>query len=335
MIVLCAVTAACTGAPSPPETAAGTAPGRPAPAPSADPAATPSGGPDRATVTFDTVRLPAGVAPEASGLAAGDGPGQWFLVDDATGTDEVVAVSVPGDGPAQLLGRYRVEGMDAGNAEALTRAPCDPGAPGDCLFVGDIGDHVGRPSVTVHRLPVPTVPTDAGAAPTTITVAADAWEFTYPDPGTVRDAESLLVDRDGSLLIIGKPESDDPRTVLPHPVWRGQAGGGALVQVGSITPPGPERAGLSLFTGTVITDAALVGDRVLVLTYDQVLEYTPPSPEAPIAGVGDWPWRRLPTPDLVQAEAISGPAGGGCGLAVASEAGPLSDTATLAVGTCR
>jgi hypothetical protein len=121
---------------------------------------------------------------------------------------------------------------------------------------------------------------------------------------------------------------------LPHPVWRGPAGGGRLEQVAAVTPPAPERAALSLFTGTVITDAALVGDRVLVLTYDQVLEYRPPVPDAPLAGFADWPWRRLPAPALVQAEAISGPAGDGCGFAVASESGPLSDTASLAVGTC-
>ena len=281
---------------------------------------------------------------EASGLAASvTTPGAFFLVDDATGTSEIVAVAADGT----LLARIDVAGMSAGNAEALAAGPCGTTsvatgaalpAEGPCLYVGDIGDHVERPAIAVYRLAEP--PLDGSDA--TVPAPADAWRYTYPDDP--RDAEAMLVDADGSVLIIAKPDPGDGPVEDPvdgtiaHRMYRGRPGGGTLEFVREFRPPEPPLPLLSALVGNVVTDAASSPGRVLVLTYDQVLEYRAPAPgpggSVDLAGFPDWPSATLARPALGQTEGIAA-AADGCGYAIAAEAGPAGGTATLAVATCR
>jgi hypothetical protein len=104
--------------------------------------------------------------------------------------------------------------------------------------------------------------------------------------------------------------------------------------VGTFTPPAPAVPEQSLLTGTVVTDAAYDGDRVLLLTYDQVIQYTAPAPGADPTGFPHWPHRSLPMPAVPQAEGITS-LPDRCGYAVMSEAGPFKGPGRLAVMPCR
>ena len=302
------------------------APPAPAPATTTNPTPTPT------TRDVHVQRFAPGVANEASGVAAASSPGAFFVVDDPTGTDGVVAV----DGNGTLLARIRVDGMSAGNAEALAAGTCgstpiaDSGAPPSadarCLYAGDIGDQIGRDHVTIYRFAEPALsPSPAGPVP------ADAWQYTYPDQP--QDAESLLVDTDGSLLIITKP-GHKQGPVAAHRVYRAVPGGGELQQVGEFSPPDPPLALQSLLTGNVATDAAAMPGRVLLLTYDQVIEYTAPDPSAPLATFFSWPQHNLPKPEQIQSEGIT-PTTDGCGYAIVSEGGPGGGAGSIAVVPCQ
>lgn len=300
---------------------------------SAIPAPSGAATPTPTTADVHAQRFAPGVANEASGVAAATGdPNAFFVVDDATGIDGVVAV----DGNGMLLARISVDGMSAGNAEALAAGPCgstpiaDSGEPpaGDarCLYAGDIGDQVGRDHITIYRFAEPGLsPPPDGPVP------ADAWQYTYPDQP--QDAESLLVDTDGSVLIITKP-AHEQGPVAAHRVYRAQPGGGELEPVGEFSPPEPPSALQSLFTGNVVTDAAATPGRVLLLTYDQVIEYVAPDPAAPLATFFTWPQHNVPKPEQIQSEGIA-PTADGCGYAIVSEGGPGGGAGSIAVVPCR
>ncbi len=284
--------------------------------------ATGSAAADRETV----VQLAPGVSDEASGVAVSTRtPGAYFLIDDATGTSEVVAVDAAG----KLLGRIEVDGMSSDNAEALSSGRCGatplPGPPADtCLYVGDIGDNAERrDDIAVYRMVEPDVRApDAGRVP------ADEWRYTYPDGP--HNAESMMIDTDGSIVIVTKPARAGS---LPHRVYRGAPGGGELVLVNDFRPPEATPAFRTMITGNVATDIAAGPGRVLLLTYDEVQQYTAPSPTAPLSSFPDWPHRKLPLSGLPQAEGVA-PAPDGCGYVVASEGGPGGDHGSLAVVTC-
>ena len=73
---------------------------------------------------------------------------------------------------------------------------------------------------------------------------------------------------------------------------------------------------------------------MLLLTYDEVQQYTAPDPAAPLIDFPDWPHRRLPLDSQPQAEGITA-TDDGCGYAVASEAGPGGSNGSLTVVSCR
>lgn len=264
---------------------------------------------------------------EVSGVAVGAEPGVLLIADDGSGRQPVTAVRPDGS----VLSKVTVDGLDASNVEALAAAPCGAGRSGRCLFVGDIGEN--RSTVTVFRAAMP-------AAPQWHTTA-EAWTYRYPTGtnGTVRrNAEALMIAPDGDVVIIDKPATPGGK-VVPHRVFRGDPGGGALRQVGTFAPPRPRVPLQSVVTGTVVTDAfydpgrGSVPARVLLLTYDQVLQYTAPGRDADPGEFYRWPVRRLPMPDATQAEGITGLADG-CGYVVVSEAGPLAQSSTLATVNC-
>ena len=302
----------------------------------ADPAPTPVSSPRASTapgVTLRTVPLAPGVNDEASGVAfATTAPGLLFLVDDGTGTADLAVVDEQG----ALVTRVDLDGMSAGNAEALSAGPCgaavprpDGGTGGTCLYVGDIGDNAQRRTdVVVYRAAEPDL--SAGATgrplPDPITVAADEWHYSYPD--RAQNAESMMVAPDGSIIIVTKPRNGDP-----HRMYRGRPGGGSLEFVREFTVPGSPRPLRTILTGNVATDLSATPGRVLLLTYDDVHEYTAPDPAADPSSFPDWPTRSLPMPQLPQAEGIAG-ASDGCGYVVASEAGPGGRAGSLGIAAC-
>lgn len=228
----------------------------------------------------------ADTAIEVSGIAASvRTPGAYYVVSDEAGTSQVAVVQADGE----LVGRIEVAGMDAANAEALEVGPCGDAPDESCLYVGDIGDHVGRDDVVIYRLREPAV--DAVDP-----VPADALRYTYADGPT--DAEALMVDDEGRPLIVSKGET----TRLYH----GPASGGVFERVGEIDLPEPEDGLFADVVGNVVTGASAASGRVLLRTYDEVLEYRAEDDEAAdLTQFPRWSWWRVPAGLLVQAEAIT------------------------------
>jgi len=299
-----------------------TEPPSPAPAPTTV-ASSATASSTTASVTVRTVQLDHGVADEASGIAvATSTPDRFFLVDDGTGASTLAVVDEQG----ALVARVDLAGMAAANAEALAAGPCGP-VPGPaattCLYVGDIGDNrEQRDDIVVYRAAEPDL-SDTGPQ---VSVDADEWHYRYPDGP--HNAESMLVEPDGSLLVITKPKNG-----APHRMYRGDPGGGELAFVREFQIPGSPRPMRTILTGNVATDLAVTPGRVLLLTYDDVHEYTAPDPSADLTTFPDWPVRSLPLPHLPQAEGIAG-AADGCGYVVASEAGPVGTAGSLGIATC-
>jgi hypothetical protein len=225
------------------------------------------------------------------------------------------------------VARIGIAGMSADNAEALSSGPCGNRA-GRCLYVGDIGDNSAtRKSITVYRVDEPAL-SPAPRAPLT----ADSWRYTYPDGP--HNAEAMVVTPDGSLLILTKSAPDKTAGAVPaHRIYRAPAGGGRLTFVSSYRPPDPATALQSLFTGTVVTDASYTAGRMLLLTYDEVVEYRAPKPNADPATFPTWPHAELPAPGMIQSEGITADLTG-CGYEVTSEQGPEGSRAGLTGVSC-
>ncbi len=256
-------------------------------------------------------------------MASAKSPGTFFVVDDGTGADQIVAVRSDGSFVADV----RVSGMSAENAEALAAGSCGDRA-GRCFYVGDIGDNaMQRKQITIYRISEPALSPAPGNP-----VHADAWTYIYPDGP--HDAEALMVADDGSLVVITKSAIDQrTRTVPPHRIYRAAPGGGTLQFVSAFTPPNPARRLQSLFTGTVVTDASYAKGRVLLLTYDEVVEYLAPTANADPTGFPTWPHHELPDPPMIQSEGITTEISG-CGYEVTSEEGPGGSRAGLAGVAC-
>ncbi len=248
-----------------------------------------------------------GVAPEASGLASSSSdPSLFFTVDDGSKMSYIVAVRLDGS----VVGRVEVDGMAAANAEAIVPGVCDAGRPDRCLYIGDIGADPGRGTVTVYRIAEP----DASALPAS--TPSEIWKYTYPDGRY--NAEALLIADDGSIVIVTKPDGG----ATPHRVYSGQPGGGKLTLITTFTLPKPLHPAQSLLVGNVVTDASRLPDRVLLLTYDQAIEYLAPAAGADPATFPSWTYRQLAVPDQLQSEGITYRAAAGlpgCGYAVVSE----------------
>lgn len=335
VLVLLVLLAGCTGSagtapaateptvPTSPTSAASTAPSESSPAASSGAEPTPTS----PAITLRTVSLAPGVSDEASGVAASTtAPDRYFLIDDGTGTGDLAVV----DGQGALVTRVELDGMSADNAEALAGGACgsiplpDGASAENCLYIGDIGDNKERrDDIVIYRAAEPDL---GGDPPATIDVPADEWNYTYPDGP--HNAEAMLVEPDGSILVVTKPKNN-----APHRMYRGAPNGGELAFVREFTIPGSTRPLRTILTGNVATDLAAASGRVLLLTYDDVHEYTSPDPNAELSTFPDWPVRSLPFPQLPQAEGIVG-AADGCGYVVASEAGPGGSAGSLGFATC-
>ena len=140
----------------------------------------------------------------------------------------------------------------------------------------------------------------------------------------------MMVTADGSLIIVTKPAAIGGR---PHKMYRAEPGGGELTFIREFRPPDAERHVKTLLTGNVVTDLASTPGRVLLLTYDEVWEFSSPDPDSDITTFPDWPHRRLPAHSLPQAEGIAATVDG-CGYAVASEAGPAGRAGSLEIVSC-
>lgn len=263
---------------------------QPAVSASAAPLAPPAAGP-RVTGEFD-----AEVIDEASGIAASHDPSAVWVVNDGS-ADSIFLIGLDGEIRAEV----RLDGVDATDVEDLARGACSAEDPGPCLYVADVGDNTrSRRAVQVHRLPEP-APEDLPAR-----VGVTTATFTYPEDPV--DAEALLVDPRGRLLILSKQEG------LSRVFVAEVFADGPLTEVGIITIPPPAVPLLTQIGGLSITagDLAPRGDTALLRTYDQVLELRAPDPAtADATEIASWMIRERPTGFEPQGEAIAHLSDGG------------------------
>jgi hypothetical protein len=255
--------------------------------------------------TFDAEAVPG-----ASGLAASRrNPGLLYLLDDRPGTQEVWVLGTDGD----LRGAVTVEGLDALDTESLAVGPCGPDEATPCVFVGDIGDNLrSRTDIVVHRFPEPDLTGELPEA-----VAAEAARWTYPDGP--HDAEALLVDEAGTVLIVTKAPFDPEAAVTGDArLYRAPAfADGVLEHLGVLPVPEPQEPLHSVLVGNVVTGGDYRAGRVLLRTYDQVLEYVAPD-GAGLDMLAEWTVREVPGAFEPQSEAITW-AADGCGYLTVSE----------------
>lgn len=253
-------------------------------------------------------QLGSDIVTEVSGMAGSHrSPGLYYVIGDPQGTSEVAVVQEDGT----LVGHLEIDGLSARNAEDLAVGPCGPDTAMTCLFIGDIGNHVGLPDLFVYRIPEP----DLDDLPAR--VAPDSLRYTYP--GEPTDAEALLVDREGRPIIISKARFDEATGVTgPTQVFRGGRDGGILEHLSDLPLPPPESPFFADVVGHVVTAADATEGRVIVRTYDEIYEYRTDGSDAAVGTFAEWPVRRVPAPFQMQSETITYRIGG-CGYITTSE----------------
>ncbi len=181
---------------------------------------------------------------ESSGLVVSD---ELFVTVNDSGDSGRVFVVDPADG--------RTVGVTTWSPDPVDVEAIAPAGPGE-VWVGDIGDNAAaRDSVTVARVPV-------GRGD--LEVAVPTYELVYPDGA--RDAETLLMDPQGRLLVVTK----------------GLLGGEVLRAPVRLDPDGPNllrRVGTAV---GVATDGAFFPDgrHLVVRTYTGATIYDYPGLEA-------------------------------------------------------
>ena len=261
------------------------------------------------------------LAPEASGLAASrHNPGLLYVVDDGPGTTSVVVVSAR---TGRALGRLQVAELDGTDTEDLAVGPCDAGGGRSCLYIADIGDNLaGRDSITVTRVVEPDLAGGLPASP----VPAETARLTYP--GGAVDAETLLVDPRGNMLIVSKVAGRRGRGAARLYRTEGFADQ-ELHAAGRVRLPQPSLPLAAAVVGNVVTGGDAARGRVALRTYDAIFEFVAPVPGAPLAGFARWPVREIPAPAEPQGEAVAYGADG-CSLFTVSE-----DSPSLTAMACR
>ena len=142
---------------------------------------------------------------EASGIARDPRRADLFWTHNDSGNDpELYAIDLEGN----VLRVVPIVGATARDLEDLAVGPCPGGA---CLYLADIGDNLAvHNSVSVHRLPLPSLPGAQGAmeVDTQPVEPEVSWHLVYEDGA--RDAESLAVDAERSeLIVISKGRNDE------------------------------------------------------------------------------------------------------------------------------
>ena len=300
------------------------------PPPSASPPASPTPSPAAALCEHPPCRgrprtvgaFGSQLAPEASGLAASRrNPGLLYLVDDGPGTTFVGVVHA---GSGRPLGRLAIEGLEGTDTEDLAVGPCEAAGSGrTCLYIADIGDNVGaRSSVTVTRVTEPDLSEGVPDAP----VSAERVALTYPHGPA--DAETLLVDPQGSLLVVTKAAGRRGRgaaRLFVADTFADQQ----LAAAGRVRIPQPAMPFAAAVVGNVVTGGDAAPGRVVLRTYDAIFEFLAPRPDAPLSTFARWPVREVPAPAEPQGEAVAY-GRDGCDLYTVSE-----DSPRLSIIPCR
>jgi hypothetical protein len=187
---------------------------------------------------------------ESSGLAVSAGhPGVLWTHNDGGSVAQVVAV----DRHGATVATVTLAGTDPYDPEALAPGTDDDGRP--ALYLGDLGDNRReRPDVSVFRV---TEPDRLGA----VTVPAQWYRFSYPDGP--HDAEALLVDGTGRIMVATKEVSGAALYRAPADLVTTDRGTNALTRLAGVP--------------ALVTDGAYLPDgRFVLRTYTSVYLYDRP-----------------------------------------------------------
>ncbi len=231
---------------------------------------------------------------EISGIDASiKNPGVYWVHNDSGDTARIFAVDSK---TGATLGTYNLSGAHASDWEDIEVGP-GPDPTKSYVYVADIGDNsLNRSSVTIYRIPEPTV-TGTASNPTTTTVTGvDTFNLKYPDGS--HNAESFIVDpKSGQMLIIDKTSAGNPH-IYAAPGGLASGSTTTLKDVGTL-PLGT--GGGNLVTGA---DVSPDGTEVAVRTYDHVLLWNR-DPSQDIATVLEQKPVMGPVPNEQQGEAIA------------------------------
>ena len=200
---------------------------------------------------------------ESSGLAVSAvHPGVLWTHNDGGSVAQVLAVDHSGSTVATVT----LAGIDPYDPEALAPGTDNRGRP--ALYLGDIGDNLReRPDVSVFRFREPTRLADA-------TVPAQWYRFTYPDGP--HDAEALLVDADGRIMVATKEFAGAGLDRAPSTLVTESEGTNVLTRLADVP--------------ALVTDGAYLPDgRFVLRTYTSVYVYDRPGHEVARASLPPQP----------------------------------------------
>lgn len=245
-------------------------------------------------------------------------PGLLYLVDDGPGTTSLVVLRQRN---ARVVGRLHIDGLNGVDTEDLAVGRCNRTDRQWCVFIGDLGDNLrSRDSISVVRVREPDLREGVPAA----AVPAERVQLRYPN--RTHDAETLMVDGRGRLLIVtkdaGRRGFGRARLFVAD-----QFADGVLRSAGAVEVPQPAFPTTSLVVGHVVTAGDARPGRVVLRTYDGVFEYRrPQGSNAPVVRFPDWPVTEVPAPDELQGEAIAYGLNGCTLFSVSEGDGTLSRT---------
>jgi len=215
---------------------------------------------DGTLVTVASGTVTSSVLTEVSGVVASrEHPGVLWVHNDSGDSARVFALSAAGE----VLRTLSLAGASATDWEDIAIGP-GPDPSRRYLYVGDIGDNGrSRRSIDVYRVPEPDIDPAAGPLGSGTLTGTERLTFTYPDGA--HNAETLLVDNDGSIFVITKEPSG---TAMIFGAAAGLADGSTTV----LTAQGSVDLGGLAVGG----DIAPAGDAIVLRTYDAVFMFARP-----------------------------------------------------------
>ena len=212
-----------------------------------------------------------------------------------------IAIDDSNDNPAAIKIFYLTSSCKLSRTVSYPTAPRDPEdlalAPDGTLWVADTGDNynaaVRRTTIAVWKLA-------PGAKRPVI------YRMTYPDGP--HDAEALLLDGDGTPVIVTKELSGGAEVFVPsRPLVASAAQGVPLVRAGSVRLPGSQTPNfLDSIGRQVVTGGAVSPDgrHAVLRTYADAWEYDVTDGDVVKALLDGVP-RQTPLPSEPQGEAIA------------------------------
>jgi hypothetical protein len=165
---------------------------------------------------------------EASGIVASrNHPGIYYVHNDAGDSARFFAIDATGADK----GTWNVTGAKAQDWEDISLGPCEPGQPGACLYLGDIGNNAeSARNYVIYRVAEPDT-----HGPGTYSVPAVALPYRYPN-GTPNSETMFVHPVTGVITIVTKVSSGASEIFeFPMPLTPGNVA--TLVSLGKVQPP--------------------------------------------------------------------------------------------------